>query len=404
MTMEIVDNSGEDPAAVSELLLYPEKTKLIHIESGETVRCSDFSAKPSSSSFMDTIMSSSTEQFLVNSSNLVVAENQKLNDDLVIITAERDSLKAELTVLKMKMEEFRASAEEDEPNKKEKGNKNVPESPKSPGNNSASGGGTAGTFRSSFRLPSFMMMGGNNNDKLLDDADLDLDLDLVSVDSSIGEGSKKAPSTDSLSSPVAAGSRNNKSPKRMSLFGKIFGGTDLEHTIPEEENERPEKSGEIIVDWKRNTSKPKLSPKPGPRSEKGAESSSDVDSDISESEARDEVAEEHVVENVSKKGRRSSTRLQRLAAERRNKRESTRISKNFNLPEDEVDGLKSCLKSKQAPNTKQKVKFRQSIIEVRRVSKIRGSAWDDCFFTEEEMADFKYEAFLEECGLEDDDF
>lgn len=35
---------------------------------------------------------------------------------------------------------------------------------------------------------------------------------------------------------------------------------------------------------------------------------------------------------------------------------------------------------------------------------IRGSAWDNCFFTEDELADFKYKAFLEECGLKEDDF
>jgi hypothetical protein len=384
LTMETVATSGEDSAALSELSLHPEKTKFVHRESGETVRCSDFSSKPSSSS---------TEQLLVSSSDLVVAENQKLKHDLVIITADRDSLQAELTALKMEVAEFRASAKEDEPNKKEKGNSDVPESPKS--------GGTA-TFRSSFRLPSFMISGGNDKDKLLDDSDLDLDL--LSIDSSIGVGSKKAQSMDSLSS---AG-------RRTSLFAKFFGSTDLEHTIHEEEHEEPEKSGESILDWKRNKSKPKRSTKPGPRSslfktifggeEKVSESSSDVDSDISEAEAKDEVPEDRVVKDVSKKARRSSTRLQRLAAERRNKRESIRVSKNFNLPEDEVEGLKSCLKSRQAPNTKPKVMFRESIIQVRRVSKIRGSAWDDCFFTEEELADFKYEAFLEECGLSDDDF
>ncbi|CAJ1943843.1 unnamed protein product [Cylindrotheca closterium] len=57
-----------------------------------------------------------------------------------------------------------------------------------------------------------------------------------------------------------------------------------------------------------------------------------------------------------------------------------------------------------APKKKRGVMIRESINEVNRVSKIRGSAWDNCFFTEEELGDFKYAAFLEECGLTEEDF
>jgi hypothetical protein len=53
---------------------------------------------------------------------------------------------------------------------------------------------------------------------------------------------------------------------------------------------------------------------------------------------------------------------------------------------------------------KRGVMIRESINEVIRVSKIRGSAWDNCFFTEDELANFKCAVFLDECGLTEDDF
>jgi len=57
-----------------------------------------------------------------------------------------------------------------------------------------------------------------------------------------------------------------------------------------------------------------------------------------------------------------------------------------------------------ALSPRKRLMIRESINEVSEVQRIRGSAWDNCFFTEDELADFKYNAFLEECGLSDDDF
>lgn len=344
----------------------------------------------------------------------LIAENQKLKDELAIITTERDGLKKAMSLLKMDMEVLKAGAKEEEDEEDESSTEEAIEAPKSPG--------TGGSFRSSFRLPSFMMKpSGSKNDKLLNDADLE-NLDNLSMDSSsIGISSRKEPSVDSLSSPrnTPTGSR-----KRTSLLGRVFGkGNKKEQqqqqqhdTIHEFENEDEDlKTGELIVEWKRNEIKPVApkSPKSGGGGGGGNRRSSlfkrifgggkgPEQEKIDESDSDSASSEEEVP--MKMQPRRSSTRLQRLTADRRNKRESLRISKNFNLAEEHVDGLKSCLKHKQAPNTKQNVKFRESIIEVRRVSRIRGSAWDDCFFTEEELADFKYEAFMEECGLTDDDF
>ncbi|KAL3929467.1 MAG: hypothetical protein SGBAC_012197, partial [Bacillariaceae sp.] len=69
-----------------------------------------------------------------------------------------------------------------------------------------------------------------------------------------------------------------------------------------------------------------------------------------------------------------------------------------------MEPFSSSDESEEATPKKRGVMIRESINEVNRVSKIRGSAWDNCFFTEDELSDFKYKAFLEECGLTEDDF
>eukprot|EP00980_Cylindrotheca_fusiformis_P001832 scaffold408_cov71-Cylindrotheca_fusiformis.AAC.33 len=434
-----------DPALLS---CYPEKMaklsndninekKVSNRESNaETVRCSDLSGTMRSSSF--TLPSSSFMIAEQEEDSMLAAENERLKEELSIVTAERDSLKAELAILKLKMETSTSSPddddkdgtlEEEEEEEKESAAVAPPPPPKSsPGNNNS--------FRTSFRLPSFMLRSNNNNNPpgpLLED------LDGLSIDSgSLGVGV----SHHSISSTSP---RNVTNKKRGSFIGRIFGSTkknkkNKQATIMEEVDDSNNPSGEVMLDWKRNdvkkTTSKSASPNKGRRSSlmkrifrpndpikkdssdddssndsssSNSSSSSDSSKGSNDDEAKDQL--EKSPDNTDGVGvvRRmqprtsSMTRLQRLTAERRDKRESFRISKNFKLAEENVNGLKSCLKRKEE-GPKRNVKFRDSVVEVRRVSMIRGSAWDNCFFTEEELAEFKYEAFMEECGLTDDDF
>jgi hypothetical protein len=88
------------------------------------------------------------------------------------------------------------------------------------------------------------------------------------------------------------------------------------------------------------------------------------------------------------------------------KRELERLRKSFSLQEDDVNNLKSCLMVKKDTGDIAHVKWRESgvIVSVLRISKVRASCWDDCYYTSDEMAEFRHEAFMEECGLCDDDF
>jgi len=75
------------------------------------------------------------------------------------------------------------------------------------------------------------------------------------------------------------------------------------------------------------------------------------------------------------------------------------------LSANNIDGLKSCMKFKSSPAvTKQKVSFRESINTCKEVTTIPDSSWDDCYYTNDEMLEFKYEAFMENLGLTDEDF
>jgi hypothetical protein len=86
-------------------------------------------------------------------------------------------------------------------------------------------------------------------------------------------------------------------------------------------------------------------------------------------------------------------------------RESKRISKCFESEEVLVEGLKSCLKSKRdAGQKKQKVTFREYIYTFKEGSKIKCSASENCFWSEDEMAEFRYEASMEECGWDNNSF
>jgi hypothetical protein len=106
-----------------------------------------------------------------------------------------------------------------------------------------------------------------------------------------------------------------------------------------------------------------------------------------------------------KKMIRDSLALKPISKERR-KKELERFRKSFKMEEDVVTNLKSCLMVKKEAGDVDSVRWRESteIVEIMRFSKVRASCWDDCYYTEDELADFKYEAFMEECGLDPSDF
>ena len=49
-------------------------------------------------------------------------------------------------------------------------------------------------------------------------------------------------------------------------------------------------------------------------------------------------------------------------------------------------------------------KRNSSLVMQKRISKIRMSFVDDMFYTEDEIADFRYDKFMEDCGLDPNDF
>jgi ribosomal protein L35 len=108
---------------------------------------------------------------------------------------------------------------------------------------------------------------------------------------------------------------------------------------------------------------------------------------------------------AGKKMIRDSMALKPISKGKR-KKELERLRKSFHLQEDDVNNLKSCLMVKKDTGEIDHVKWRNSaeIVSVLRISKVRASCWDDCYYTEDEMADFQYEAFMEECGLNPEDF
>jgi hypothetical protein len=102
---------------------------------------------------------------------------------------------------------------------------------------------------------------------------------------------------------------------------------------------------------------------------------------------------------------RDSMAVKPQSKEKRRK-ELERLRKSFHMEEAAVHDLKSCLMVKASQGAVDNVKWRNSIelVESMRISKIRASCWDDMFYTEDELADFKYTAFMEECGLDPADF
>jgi hypothetical protein len=93
-------------------------------------------------------------------------------------------------------------------------------------------------------------------------------------------------------------------------------------------------------------------------------------------------------------------------SKKKRKIEMERLRKSFKLGETEVNDLKSCLMVKSTHGAVDRVKWREStcLVASMRISKVRASCWDDMFYTQDELADFKYLAFMEECGLNPDDF
>jgi hypothetical protein len=93
-------------------------------------------------------------------------------------------------------------------------------------------------------------------------------------------------------------------------------------------------------------------------------------------------------------------------SKKKRKIEMERLRKSFKLEETSVNDLKSCLMVKANHGAVDKVKWREDtkLVESMRISKVRASCWDDMFYTQDELADFKYLAFMEECGLDPADF
>jgi hypothetical protein len=106
-----------------------------------------------------------------------------------------------------------------------------------------------------------------------------------------------------------------------------------------------------------------------------------------------------------KKMIRDSLALKPISKEKR-KKELERFRKSFKMEEDAMTNIKSCLMVRKEAGEVDSVRWRKSteIVEMMRFSKVRASCWDDCYYTEDELADFKYEAFMEECGLDPSDF
>ena len=102
---------------------------------------------------------------------------------------------------------------------------------------------------------------------------------------------------------------------------------------------------------------------------------------------------------------RDSLSMKPVSSEKR-KREEERMRKSFKLDVDSVANLRSCLAVKRHKGHISDVKWKgdTDLVQTFEVAKIRASCWDDCFFTEDELAEFKYQAFMEECGLDPSDF
>ena len=79
------------------------------------------------------------------------------------------------------------------------------------------------------------------------------------------------------------------------------------------------------------------------------------------------------------------------------------LQSSFNsLDEHSVHNLNSAVTKKS--DRALRWKRNSSLVSEKRISFMRKSMVDDMFYTEEEIADFKYEKFMEECGLDPSEF
>jgi hypothetical protein len=76
------------------------------------------------------------------------------------------------------------------------------------------------------------------------------------------------------------------------------------------------------------------------------------------------------------------------------------------LEENSANDLKSALRVKASHGAVDNIKWKddKNLVSEMRISKVRASCWDDMFYTQDELADFKYSAFMEECGLDPEEF
>lgn len=109
----------------------------------------------------------------------------------------------------------------------------------------------------------------------------------------------------------------------------------------------------------------------------------------------------------------------------RERQESERLGQSFSISEGNIDGLKACLAERQkgggssherwrssmdraekSRSEKQRVSWRNTneLVEVHEISQICLDHWEDCFYTQDELADFRHSKFLEDLGLDESDF
>jgi len=349
---------------------------IIPTKDSAAVRCSDLS--------MSALDSTSSDLHNTNP-EITIAEYRQLKDELAIVKADRDRLETELMLLKMDMDRIK-----DEP---------VLNDASDDQDQEEDGVNAAPNYRTNFRLPSFVS---------------NTPVNIEEVNFSNDEASLDSDKEDTLSPMKEEPLKSQKlANKRPSLMARVF-GRNKRKSVKKEEPDTGMKGdidmeGEEEIAEKPATKRAsvfKMFTWPGADKDDFSSDSSSSSSSEDESESADVISPLAVAAQRSQaQSRRSSTRLEQLTDARRNLRESRRISKSFKIAEESVDSLKSCLKGMKGEGPKKgKIMFRESMNTTREVAKVRGSAWDDCFWTEEQMAEFKYEAFMEECGLNDEDF
>lgn len=109
----------------------------------------------------------------------------------------------------------------------------------------------------------------------------------------------------------------------------------------------------------------------------------------------------------------------------RKRQESERLGQSFSISEGNIGGLKACLaerqkgggsshelwrssmeRAQQSRRKKRRVSWKNTneLVEVHELSQTCFDNWDDCFYTQDELADFRHANFLEDLGLDESDF